>query len=286
MSVIQEIKTTSKRVIFTSIFLFLLFLVISSSYFTIQPWERGLIKTFWNISSQIYSDWFHFKIPFVTSVVKMDIKVQKTEADAFSASKDLQTVSTSLAVNYSLDEKSLVNIYKKVWREEDVSKKLVIPLIQEVVKATAAKFTAEELILRREEVSDNLKKWLVKWLEIHWVIVDRVSITNFDFSKQFNDAIELKVTAEQTALAEKNKLETIKYQAQQKVEQAKWEAEARVTGAKAEAEAIKIQTQAIQTQWWAEYVKLKWIEKWDWMLPKISNWWTSLMNMNIDQVLN
>ena len=285
MSMIDEVKTTSKKIIFRGVFLFIVFLVVNSSYFTIQPGQRGLIKTLWNISDTVYSDGLHFKIPFVTTVVKMDIKVQKTESQASSASKDLQNVSINLAVNYSLNDKKLVNIYKTIGREEDVAQKLVMPLIQEIVKATTAKFTAEELILKRSEVSDGLKQWLVKWLEIYWVNVERVSITNFEFSKQFNEAIEAKVTAEQTALAEKNKLETIKYQAQQKIEQAKWEAEARVTSATAETEAIKIQTQAIQAQWWAEYVKLKFIERWDGVLPKISGLGGSLMNMNIDDMM-
>lgn len=211
-------KNNFKKIIFRWVFLFLVFLVGSSSFFTIQPWERWLIKTLWNISDEVYLDGFHFKIPFITSVVKMDIKVQKTESQATSASKDLQNVFTNLAVNYSLSDKKLVNIYKTIWREDDVSQKLVMPLIQEVVKATTAKFTAEELILKRAEVSDDLKQWLVKWIESYGVNVERVSITNFEFSKQFNEAIEAKVTAEQTALAEKNKLKTIKYQAQQKIE--------------------------------------------------------------------
>lgn len=285
MSVIDGVKTTSKRIFFTGIFSFIVFLIINSSFFTIQPGQRGLIKTLWNISDEVYLDGFHFKIPFITTVVKMDIKVQKTESQASSASKDLQNVSINLAVNYSLNDKKLVTIYKTIGREDDVAQKLVMPLIQEVVKATTAKFTAEELILKRSEVSDGLKQWLMKWLDSYWVNVERVSITNFEFSRQFNEAIEAKVTAEQTALAEKNKLETIKYQAQQKIEQAKWEAEARVTSAKAEAEAIKIQTQAIQAQWWAEYVKLKFIERWDGVLPKISWLGGSLMNMNIDDIM-
>ncbi len=285
MSVIEGVKTTSKKIFFRGLFLFIVFLIANSSFFTIQPGQRGLIKTLWNISDEVYLDGFHFKIPFITTVVKMDIKVQKTESQASSASKDLQNVSTNLAVNYSLNDKKLVTIYKTIGREDDVAQKLVMPLIQEVVKATTAKFTAEELILKRSEVSDWLKQWLIKWLELYWVNVERVSITNFEFSKQFNEAIEAKVTAEQTALAEKNKLETIKYQAQQKIEQAKWEAEARVTSAKAEAEAIKIQTQAIQAQWWAEYVKLKFIERWDGVLPKISWLGGSLMNMNIDDIM-
>lgn len=275
----------SFKIIGVVILVFLVFITTLSSFFTIQPGQRWLLKTMGNISSKVYGDGFHLKIPFITSVVKMDITIQKSETDATSASKDLQNVSTRLAVNYSLDPAQLVAIYSNIGTEDQVSQKLIIPNIQEVVKATTAKFTAEELILKRQEVSDGFKEGLMKKLSEYWVVVQRVSITNFDFSKQFNDAIEAKVTTEQQALAEKNKLEIIKFQAQQKVEQAKWEAEARITNAAAEAEAIKIQTQAIQAQWWAEYVKLKFIERWDGVLPKISWLWWSLMNMNINDFI-
>lgn len=86
-----------------------------------------------------------------------------------------------------------------------------------------------------------------------------MNITNFQFSDTFNTAIEAKVTAEQNALAAKNKLDQVKFEADQRVAQAQ-----------GEAEAIKIQAQAIQAQGGAEYVKLQWISKWDGKLPSTS----------------
>ena len=83
------------------------------------------------------------------------------------------------------------------------------------------------------------------------------NIVNFDFSKSFNDAIEAKVTAEQEALAEKNKLEKVKYESEQKI-----------VAAEAQAKAIEIQAKAIQSQGGKEYVNLKWVEKWDGKLPE------------------
>ena len=104
---------------------------------------------------------------------------------------------------------------------------------------------------------------------IIFVILQLFNIVNFDFSKSFNDAIEAKVTAEQNALAEKNKLEKVKYESEQKV-----------VAAEAQAKAIEIQAKAIQTQWGAEYVKLKWIEKWNGKLPDTMAWQdTSLIFM-------
>jgi regulator of protease activity HflC (stomatin/prohibitin superfamily) len=104
-----------------------------------------------------------------------------------------------------------------------------------------------------------------------WIIINDVNIVNFEFSKSFNESIENKVTAEQDALAQKNKLEQVKYEAQQQIEKAK-----------AQAESIKIQAQAVTSQWWADYVKLQWINKWDWVLPKTSLWekTNTLLNLN------
>jgi hypothetical protein len=52
----------------------------------------------------------------------------------------------------------------------------------------------------------------------------------------------------------------------------KYEAEQKVVAAEAQAKAIEIQAKAIQNQWGAEYVNLKWIEKWDGKLPVTVAW--------------
>lgn len=242
-------------------------LILWWSWFVVSPWYRAFTITMGRPNDEVMSEWFHFKKPFIDNVVKMDIRVQKTESEAFAASKDLQTVETKLVVNYSLKSDSVINIYKTIGNKEVVANTLINPMIQEVVKQTTAKYTAEELVTKRNDVWTDLKNSLSEKLSKYWIIISDVSIINFSFSAQFETAIENKVTAEQNAQAEKNKLDIIKYQAQQSIEKAKWEAEANLTNAKANAEAIKIQSQAVQSQWGADYVKLKWIEKWSWNLP-------------------
>ena len=101
----------------------------------------------------------------------------------------------------------------------------------------------------------TVQYWIER-LQRDFMVVDEFSIVNFNFSESFNTAIEAKVTAEQNALAAKNKLE-----------QSKYEADQRIATAKGEAEAIKIQAQAIQTQGGAAYINLKAIEKWNGLLP-------------------
>jgi regulator of protease activity HflC (stomatin/prohibitin superfamily) len=145
-----------------------------------------------------------------------------------------------------------------LWKSvgEDYKIKIIDPAIQEAIKAVTSKYTAEELITKRSQVKDDAKVVLAERLTKEFIIVDELSIVNFDFSKSFNEAIEAKVTAEQNALASKNKLEQVKYEAEQRIVQAK-----------GEAEAIKIQAEAIQNQGGEAYVNLKAIEKWNGTLP-------------------
>lgn len=235
---------------------FVLTIVFSSAYI-IKAGERGVLLTFGKASDVAIGEGLHFKVPFAQKIVKMDVKTQKYEAKAAAASSDLQTVTTDIAVNYHLTPEAVPRLYREIGI--DYQARIIQPLEQEVVKATTATFTAEELITRREEVRLHIKNLIHERLAPRDIIVEEVSITNFDFSPSFNAAIEAKVTAEQNALAAKNKLEQIKYEAEQ-----------RVTQATAEATAIKIQADAIQSQGGLEYVQLQAITKWNGVLPQFT----------------
>ncbi len=246
------------------ILLFLFF----NSWFIVEPWYNGFTVTLWKINQTVYSDWLHIKTPIITKSVKYNIQTQKLEAIADASSKDLQTVSASIVVNYKYQESEVINLYKNVGKEEKVAEKIIQPAVQEVFKSVVAKYSAEQLITERSKVSQDIEAALNNRLKPHWIQIQAFNIVNFDFSKSFNDAIEAKVTAEQNALAEKNKLEKVKYESEQKV-----------VAAEAQAKAIEIQAKAIQTQGGAEYVKLKWIEKWNWQLPTTMAWDADLLIM-------
>ena len=243
---------------FTLVWLAILFAIIllCEWFFVVSPWYNWFTVTLWKINNTVYSDWLHFKVPIITKAVKYNIQTQKLSASSEASSKDLQTVSASIVVNYKYKESEVVNLYKNVWVEEKVAEKIIQPAVQEIFKSVVARYSAEQLITERSDVSKDIEDSLNARLNNYWIQIQSFNIVNFDFSKSFNDAIEAKVTAEQNALTEKNKLEQVKYESEQKI----------VT-AEAQAKAIEIQAKAIQTQWWAEYVKLKWIEKWNWQLP-------------------
>ena len=195
------------------------------------------------------------KLAIVQAIVKMSVQTQKEEKKGVDgASQDLQNVTSDVAINYHLDSVKVNRIYQTLKME--YSLRVIEPTIEEYVKKTTAEFTAEELITKRAEVKENLKLGITNALLDHGIIVETMYITNFQFSKQFDLAIEAKVTAEQKALEAKNDLERVKMEAEQ-----------RITQAKAEAEAIKIQAQAITQQGGKDYVQLKAIEKWDGSVP-------------------
>jgi regulator of protease activity HflC (stomatin/prohibitin superfamily) len=252
MTDVQQAKYIIKVIGFVLIGL-LIIMTILKSFTTIGAGQRGVVLRLGAVNG-IMTEGLNFKVPFIDKVAVLDVKTQKEEVGATSASKDLQTVSAQIALNYHLSPDEVSNLWQSVGDEYKM--RIIDPAIQEAVKSSTAKFTAEELITKRPAVKEEIKASLKERLAKEFIIVDEVSIVNFDFSKSFNEAIEAKVTAEQNALASKNKLEQIKYEAEQ-----------RIATATAEAEAIRIQAQAIQNQGGAEYVNLKAIEKWNGILP-------------------
>ncbi len=231
----------------------ILFLVLNPVVM-ISAGERGVITHWGAVEDRILGEGIHWITPISRDVKKFDVKTQKDEVDVAAASKDLQTVSSTIALNYHLDAGNVNKLFQNIGK--DYKARIIDPAIQEALKAATAQFTADELITKREQVKNVAKENLKLRLAEEYIIVDELSIVNFDFSDSFNSAIEQKVTAEQNALAAKNKLEQVKFEAEQRIEQAK-----------AEAEAIKIQAQAITQQGGQSYVDLKAVEKWDGKLP-------------------
>lgn len=256
---------------FALVIIIIILLKTGLPIFVVSPWEVAMILRAGILQETTYPEWMYFKIPLLDTVKTLDIQTQKIEATADSASKDLQTIQTNIAVNASIDPSKAIYIYRNIGIDADIGAKIITPAIQESVKAVTSKFTAEELITKRSLVSQDIKVMLTDKLKQYGVLISDVNIVNFNFSPEFNQSIENKVKAEQDALTEKNKLETVKYQAQQKIEQSK-----------AEAETIRIQAEAIKSQWWAEYVQLKRIEKRDGKLPSTNLWSSSnglIMNL-------
>ncbi len=216
--------------------------VIISSFTTVPAGHRGVVIRFGAVTGTVLDEGLRTRVPFIDSVVKMSVQTLKYEADAASASRDLQDVSTRIALNYKLDPGQAAEVYRTLGTE--YIDRIAAPAIQETVKQVTARYNAEDLILRRDEVKNDITSILSARLLERGIITEAVSITEFKFSATFTNAIEAKVAAEQAVFEAKNKLERIKVEAQQAEEQAKGEANARIAKANGEAEYIRIVTEA------------------------------------------
>ena len=159
----------------------------------------------------------------------------------------------SLAVNYRIDNTKATDLYKTVgtnYREV-----ILEPAIQESIKATTSKYTAEELITKRSEVSAKSMEELSKKVEKYGLKVNDFNITNFSFSAEFDKAIEEKQVAEQKVLT-----------AKQELEKEKIEAEKKIVKAEAEKKANELKERSLTDN----IIKEKFIEKWDGVLPKVT----------------
>lgn len=213
---------------------------------------------------------FNLKIPFIQNVVHIDGRVLKTETAVSAASKDLQTVSSKIAINYRVVAASSAKLYQNIGLA--YNERVIAPAVQEAVKAVTARFTAEELITKRQEVSFQIQEVLNEKLRDYYINVDRLNITSFDFSEEFNKAIESKQTAEQLALKAQRDLERIEIEGRQKIIQAK-----------AEAESLRLQRQEVSKEL-LELRKIeaniKAIEKWNGVLPKVTGGGTPLIGLD------
>lgn len=222
--------------------------------------ERGVVLNFGAVQSRVLNEGLHFRIPIVQRIVKVDVKIQKEQTSAESASKDLQDTQSTVAINYHIIPSKANWVYQKIGQE--YRDRVIDPAVQEVLKAVTARYTAVELITQREKVRSETKELLKTRLKTYHIVVDDFSIVNFKFSEQFIQAIESKQTAEQLALKANRDLDRIKIEAQQKIAEAK-----------AEAEALRLQKQNV-TQ---ELIQLRQIEasmkaiaKWDGHLPQVT----------------
>lgn len=268
-------QNLAKRLFWIVLFAFLGLVMVFGGFYTIDSGEKGVLLTFGKASPVPSGEGLHFKIPIVQQVVKFDVRTQKVGADASAASKDLQTVKAQVAVNYHLVADEVVNVYSSLGTGFD--ERVIQPSVQEVVKAVTARFTAEELITKRPVVKEEILLLLKERLQSRNIIVEDISITNFDFSESFNVAIEQKVTAEQLKLKAVNDLERIKIEAEQAQASAIGEKLASIARAEGQAQSIMIVDQQLKNS--PQYVEWFKVDKWDGHLPMVTGGATPLISI-------
>jgi len=193
----QKLAVTIRYLsIFLPIFLIIGGTLLVSIRF-VQAGERGVLLRWGAVQDTILNEGFHLINPISEQVVNIDIQVHKDEIATEAASKDLQIVSSTIATNYHLDPEKVNWIYQNIGL--NYLDRVISPSVEESVKAVTAKYTATELLTKRSEVKTDISTQLKERLIKYDIIIDDVSITDFQFSDEFNAAIEKKQVAQQEA---------------------------------------------------------------------------------------
>lgn len=233
----RPLPASARRVLMT-VPAAVLLLIAANAIVIVSPGESGVVVSWGQVQPKTLGEGLHFVTPVRDRVEHVDVTIKKMSIDADATSRDLQSVLTKVAVNFSVDPARANIVFQRFRKQHD--DRFVGPAIQESVKASTARFPAEELITKRSEVKKAILGELESRLEPQHFKVVNVSIENFQFDRQFQAAIERKQVAAQKILEERNILESRRVQAEQVVAAAKGEAEARLTRARAEAESLKI----------------------------------------------
>lgn len=273
---VDAVERAMKRAISYVIFFVILLVVMFGSMYTVKSGQEGVLLTFGKADMIAKEPGLHFKVPIVQKIVKFDVKTAKYEAGAQAASRDLQDVSTNVALNYHL----LIGDTPRVFSEMGpyYEERVIQPAVQEVVKSVAAKYTAEELITKRPDVKRDIEEQLIERIEPRGIKMESLAITNFQFSEAFTSAIEAKVTAEQEKLKADRDLLRIEVEAAQIAATAKGERDATIARAEGNAQQIKLlgdaeaqRIQRVQASLDKSPQYIEWVkaDKWTGELPKV-----------------
>ena len=256
-----------KGVLVGIIILIIIGVVATASVKIVDSGHRGVLLH-WDavdLTNPPLAEGLHFVVPFQDDVVNIEVRTLKYASEARSASKDLQTVETTVTVNYHPDKEGVHRLYKNLGL--DYENRVIQPAIEETVKQVTANYNAEELITKRPLVKADIEFSIRERLNQFDVVTEVISITDFEFSALFSRAIESKVEAEQKALQAENDLRRIEVEARQREANSIGLANANIAEAKGEAEAIAIINQALaQNPNYLEWLKT---QAWDGKLPLV-----------------
>lgn len=227
--------------------------------------HMGVVSLFGKVNPEPIAPGMSVVAP-LSRVHNMSVQIMKHDSQGDAASKDLQSVHTTITTNFNIVPAAAAKLYSEVGvLYED---KLFDGAMQETFKAITANYTAEELIKKREQVTGEMTqlfKQKISQLSDNAIRIDAVFIKNFQFGAAFNKAIEEKQVAEQTALKASRDLERIKIEADQARAKAQGEADARIMTAKAEAMSFKVKSLEITEN----MIRMAAVEKWDGNLPQV-----------------
>jgi len=262
ISGLPVIQNKLKIIAALATFIFII-IILAESVVIVQAGHRGVVLYLGAVENRVLGEGWHFIIPFAEQVIQLEVRTLKYQAEASAASNDLQEVQSVIALNYHIDPNDANAIFQQLGA--DYSNRIIAPTIQESVKASVAKFNAEELITKRETAKGVIADAIRNTLSHRDIVVETVFITDFKFSQAFADQIEQKVVAFQKYLTEQNNLRAIQVIANQTVVQAQAQARANIAKANGESQAIRIINEQLRQN--PQYLQWQGINRWNGQMP-------------------
>jgi regulator of protease activity HflC (stomatin/prohibitin superfamily) len=231
---------------------------------TVPAGHVGVLTVWGAVQEEVHPEGLYWET-IGRTFIDFDARVQKKEVTATASSKDLQVVSTVIALNYRIDRTKARDIFQNIGALEVVEATIIDPVLQEAVKTATARYNAEELITNRREVKEAIATYVRERLLASHLEVTDLAIVNFQFDNKFQEAIERKQVAEQQALTASNDLKRIEVEARQAEAKAQGVANSSLIEARAEAERQELLRKTITS----ELVQWEAIQKWDGKLPVV-----------------
>ena len=262
------------------IIIIVVIILATSAFVIVDSGHVGVVRTLGAVQPEPLPEGFHLKKPFLDKVEQIDIRLTKAKEKSQAASKDLQTVATQVTVQYSITGPIAPLTFQRIGKRDVVAATVIQPAIQESVKAVTAQYTAEQLVTKRAEVKQQIQKAIENFIDVTLkdknvptaLKIANVAITDFEFSAEFNKAIELKVRAEQEALQALNEKTRRVTQAEAGYQERKLAADGEAyeieAASKAKADAIAREAKALKDN--PQLIQLRLAEKWDGTLPRFT----------------
>ncbi len=253
----------------------LVVLVATTCTATVQTGYTGIVTTFGKVEDVTLEAGLHFKSPF-QSIIPMDNREQKSSFKTEAFSSDIQQVDIDGSINYAINKKTAMNLFKEVGT--DYFNKLVYPRMLEITKGVFSKYTAENLVANRQNLSEAIREGLDQELAGYGINVISVSIENLDFTDAFTDAVEAKQVAAQKKLQAEIEQGQMTMETQQQAERKRINAEAEANVAKinadADAYALQVRSEAeaeankkIAESLTENLIRFNEVKAWDGKLP-------------------
>lgn len=261
LEVANKIKKYGKTVVG----ILLAAILFNSSYGTVGPGERGITVTMGKTGTEVLGEGPHFKFPFISTIKTMSIRIHKSQDTTEAATSDIQRVTTTIALNWTVNPESVGDMLRNVGSEESIENNIIAPAVSETLKAATAKMTAQDVMSKRIELKTNIDKMLIERLTGYGLVVKDISLVNMSFDDKFNRAVEDKQVAEQQAKQAEYTAQKATQDAIATVNAAKGEADSLLLNATAQAKAQNLLRQSLTK----DVLALEYLKKWDGKLPTV-----------------